>query len=77
MRRNALHPRPDAAPSRRHMVWGTVTEEELARVKEAYTQAGFSTVSQAGRVLSLAFAESAEVRDTVSRWFRSNVERVA
>jgi hypothetical protein len=50
----------------------TVAEDEHAAITEAVTQAGYPRPSVAARVILMAFARSAEVRDAVSRWLRGH-----
>jgi hypothetical protein len=53
-------------PARRDVIGGSVTSEERGRILRAYEQAGFRTISEGVRVVSLAFADSAAVRDAVA-----------
>jgi hypothetical protein len=50
----------------------TVAEDEHAAISEAVAQAGLPRPSVAARVILMAFARSAEVRDAVSRWLRGH-----
>jgi hypothetical protein len=61
--------------SRRFAMAGTFSETEREAVAEAFKQGGFRNVSQAIRVLGLAYLEDAGVRDRASKWLRANVDR--
>ena len=62
---------------RRDVIGGSVSDEERRQVITAYEQARFKNISQGCRVVNLAFAESAEVRDAVARWFVENQDWAA
>ncbi len=63
---------PRQAPIRRDVIGATVTAQERQKILAAYEQAGFKNISHGSRVVNLAFAESAGVRDAVAAWRRDN-----
>lgn len=56
---------------RRDIVGGSVTVEERSRIIAAFEQAGCRTISEGVRLVCLAHAESAAVRDAVAAWRRT------
>jgi len=58
--------------AKRRAFAGTLSDDERAAVLEAFAQAGDWKPSVGMRVLAMAFARSAEVRDAVSRWLRGH-----
>lgn len=53
---------------------GTLSPEERAAALEAFEQAQLGKPSVAVRIVVMAFARSAEVRDAVARWVRTHPE---
>jgi hypothetical protein len=64
-------------PPRRDIVGGSVTSDERTRILGAFEQAGFGTISEGVRVICLAHADSAAVRDAVAAWRRANPAEAA
>jgi hypothetical protein len=49
-----------------------LSDDERAAALEAFAQANLTKPSVAVRVVVMAFARSAEVRDAVARWLRGH-----
>jgi len=62
---------------RDRVVAGSVNDAEEGEIIGAFEQAGFKVKSKAARVVLLAFARSAKVRDAVAVFARENPVLVA
>jgi hypothetical protein len=58
-------------------VGGSVTADERTKILASFEQAGFGTISEGVRVICLAHADSAAVRDAVAGWRRANPAEAA
>lgn len=54
----------------------TVTDSERQAIDEALSGYRWGKLAVGCRIILMAFARSAEVRDAVARWFRQNAETV-
>lgn len=61
-------------PLRNRVFGATASEDEHAAMLDAIRQAGYEHPAVGARVVLMAFARSAEVRDAVARWARLHPE---
>jgi len=63
--------------SRRKVLAASVNEPEEGEILLAFEQASFGNKSKAARVVLLAYARSAKVRDSVAAFLRDNLDILA